>query len=316
MRSSAADRLMPGPAGRVSRSAPSPTEGELWVQDLLCALRDAKFAPAAWVTFLGDSFVRARRRRRQSTRQHRQVLLVGAVGMAIWLAVAVVGERELAAVAAGWWLLVVLMLDWHLGMLERPDGRPLSGIGVANVLSLVRAGLVPLLAVVPATAVAAVLIAAGVTDALDGWLARRFDQVSRLGRWLDGAVDSVLLGVAAVAIARLQLLPLWVALAVGARYFAAWLVIALAYFVRAAAPRRDSVVPGRLPGLVLMSGLVLAALHVSAAMPVVLIGIGGGFVTFALTVARALAPRAQPSEPPPGVRVSSPGTSVRPSGKS
>jgi phosphatidylglycerophosphate synthase len=175
---------------------------------------------------------------------------------------------------------------------------------------------VPLLVALPPTALAVVLVAAGVSDALDGWLARRLDQVSRLGRWLDGAADSVVVGVAAVALGRSHLLPLWAAVVVVVRYFVLWMVVALAYFLRAEAPDRESVVPGRLPGLVLFSGLVFAALHVPAATLVVLIGVGGGLATFALTVARALARPPQRSDRRDDEPVSSLATSARPSGNS
>lgn len=99
------------------------------------------------------------------------------------------------------------MLDWHLGMLERPDGRPLHGLGVANRLSLARAAIVPVLVVLPPTALAALLFAAGASDILDGWIARSRDEVTTLGFWLDPAVDRWVLTVAAVAAARVDRLP-------------------------------------------------------------------------------------------------------------
>ena len=55
-----------------------------------------------------------------------------------------------------------------------------------------------------------VLIVVGVTDWLDGYVARRFDQVTRLGKVLDPLLDRALLATAAITLAALNFLPLWV----------------------------------------------------------------------------------------------------------
>jgi phosphatidylglycerophosphate synthase len=284
-------------ARRSAATAQSPTDGELWAQEALRELRQAKFAPAAWIIFLRASFARARLRRRERQREHREVLALGVAGLVAWTAVALGGRPVLAALGAGWWLLVLLMLDWHLGMLERPDGRPLHGLGVANRLSLVRAGVVPLLAVLPPIALAALLLGAGAGDVLDGRLARRLDQVSRLGLWLDGSVDGFVLTVAAAAAARSHLLPAWAAAAVVARYLLPWIVVAIAYFARAEAPPSDGYLRGRLPGILVIGGIALAALRVPAASLIVVAGAGGGIFTVAVSIARAFATGALRPEP-------------------
>jgi phosphatidylglycerophosphate synthase len=66
------------------------------------------------------------------------------------------------------------------------------------------------------------VLEAGLTDVADGVLARTRAQVSRLGAWLDGAVDGILLSVAAVAAADRALLPVWVAALIVGRYLAPW----------------------------------------------------------------------------------------------
>ena len=54
-----------------------------------------------------------------------------------------------------------------------------------------------------------VLLASGLSDALDGFIAKGFDLQSRLGTWLDPLADKImLLGTMCVAI-YLQWLPLW-----------------------------------------------------------------------------------------------------------
>lgn len=58
---------------------------------------------------------------------------------------------------------------------------------------------------------AALLLGAlGVTDGIDGFVARRFDQVSTLGKVLDPLADRLLLGAAALSIIILGAVPLWV----------------------------------------------------------------------------------------------------------
>lgn len=57
----------------------------------------------------------------------------------------------------------------------------------------------------------ACLVAAGVTDALDGWLARRFGWSSRLGALLDPVADKVLMLGAYLSLAAAGAVPVWLA---------------------------------------------------------------------------------------------------------
>jgi cardiolipin synthase len=52
---------------------------------------------------------------------------------------------------------------------------------------------------------------AGASDAVDGWLARRFDWVSWFGAALDPLADKILVGVLFVTLTVKGILPLWVA---------------------------------------------------------------------------------------------------------
>lgn len=76
---------------------------------------------------------------------------------------------------------------------------------IPNLLSLLRMGLVPLfiIALVGGQPFRALLIflAAGITDALDGFIARFFHQQSHLGTYLDPAADKLLLVSAYVMLA-------------------------------------------------------------------------------------------------------------------
>ncbi len=268
------------------------TEGERWVEELLNELRCARFKPAAWIRFFSASFARARQTRTEQARAHRQVVALGAVGIAAWAVVAGSGWPMLAAVAAGWWMLVLLMADWHLGMLERLDGRRRAGLGVANMLTLLRAGAIPLLAVLAPTALGLAVLAAGLSDVADGILARARAEASRLGAWLDGAVDGILLSVAAVAAGNRGLLPAWVAALIVCRYMAPWPAIAAVYFIRAHAPGHEGYVSGRAPGVVLLVGLALAAFGVPGAAWVAAAGALAGLASFGATIVLAGSKRA------------------------
>jgi cardiolipin synthase len=65
---------------------------------------------------------------------------------------------------------------------------------------------------------AALLLGAlGATDGIDGFVARRFHQVSTLGKVLDPIADRLLLGVASISIIVLGAVPLWVGVLAVAR---------------------------------------------------------------------------------------------------
>ena len=127
-------------------------------------------------------------------------------------------------------------------------------------------------------------VAAGLSDVADGLIARARGEVSRLGAWLDGAVDGFLLSLAVVVAADRALLPAWVAGLVVGRYLLPWLVIALVYFVSAQAPNRDGYVSGRAPGAVLVIGLALAAFGVPGADFVAAVAAVSGLATFGATI--------------------------------
>jgi len=85
---------------------------------------------------------------------------------------------------------------------------------VPNLISLLRLGAIPVFAwlVVRGRLGTATLVLAGigVSDWVDGWIARRFNQVSRLGQLLDPAADRLALVVAAVVFIVEGITPWWV----------------------------------------------------------------------------------------------------------
>ncbi|MCB1035235.1 MAG: CDP-diacylglycerol--glycerol-3-phosphate 3-phosphatidyltransferase [Acidobacteria bacterium] len=101
-------------------------------------------------------------------------------------------------------------------------------MNLPNLLSLFRILLVPLLVVVLLTkfpekefvGLALFLIAAG-TDFLDGFLARRNSQVTRLGKLLDPAADKVLTSAAFISLVEMNphVTPAWIVVTIVAREF-------------------------------------------------------------------------------------------------
>ena len=96
------------------------------------------------------------------------------------------------------------------------DGPEVVGariMTVPNLLSLVRLLVMPLVwfditgdRPVRALVVLAVLVS---TDWIDGYVARRFDQVSRLGKVLDPISDRILIGIVVVALGVAGIVPWW-----------------------------------------------------------------------------------------------------------
>ena len=88
-----------------------------------------------------------------------------------------------------------------------------------NLITVVRLGCIPwflwlLVSQDNRTAAALLLGALGATDWVDGWIARRFDQVSEVGKVLDPTADRLLLVVALVAIVEDGSIPIWFAVLV------------------------------------------------------------------------------------------------------
>ena len=86
---------------------------------------------------------------------------------------------------------------------------------LANFLSILRVLLVPFLLYFIAQGPAAqpqavlLLLIAGITDIGDGWVARRYNQVSRLGKILDPLADKIFLACLLGGLVLWRDLPLW-----------------------------------------------------------------------------------------------------------
>lgn len=85
---------------------------------------------------------------------------------------------------------------------------------VPNMLSFARLLLVPVFLVLlmqgQDAAALTVLVVSSLTDFLDGYIARRFNQMSRLGQLLDPAADRLYIFAAIIGLASRELVPWWI----------------------------------------------------------------------------------------------------------
>ncbi len=73
----------------------------------------------------------------------------------------------------------------------------------------------------------AVLMVSGITDYLDGWLARRWDQITLLGQVLDPVADRLYILAAVVGLALREVIPWWVAVLLPLRDLLMWGLVPL-----------------------------------------------------------------------------------------
>ncbi|AIY17418.2 CDP-alcohol phosphatidyltransferase family protein [Pimelobacter simplex] len=116
---------------------------------------------------------------------------------------------------------------------DRPDGTGRGRVlTVPNLISLLRLLGVPLflyLVLGPEADVLAlvVLMLSGVTDFLDGWLARKLDQQSEIGQLLDPIADRLYILAVVVGLAMRDIIPWWVALSLPLRDLLLWGLVPL-----------------------------------------------------------------------------------------
>jgi CDP-diacylglycerol--glycerol-3-phosphate 3-phosphatidyltransferase len=109
------------------------------------------------------------------------------------------------------------------GLAGHPAATRTSAVNLPNTLTLGRVLLVPVFAAVLVTGgqstgsrllAVGLFVAACLTDVVDGWLARRWDQVTTFGVMVDPVADKALVGTALVALSLLGELPWWATLVV------------------------------------------------------------------------------------------------------
>jgi CDP-diacylglycerol---glycerol-3-phosphate 3-phosphatidyltransferase len=107
-----------------------------------------------------------------------------------------------------------------------PDAEP-PMLNLPNALTISRILLVPLLVVVLLTRIEdrewwglGLFLLAASTDFLDGFIARRWKKITRLGKLLDPAADKILMSAAFISLVELGVAPAWMVMVIIAREFA------------------------------------------------------------------------------------------------
>ncbi len=182
-------------------------------------------------------------------------------------AMALTYSRPLANAFFLWTALGILpaftLVTLHLDLLRDRDGFRLSAVNVPIALTMLRVTLLPAIALFLVrhhyTLALAAFLIASVLDVLDGWLARRWGQVTPLGTVLDPIVDIVFNLSIFASLARAGLLPVWV-LGVAALRYGILLIGGIGLTVLVGPVRIRPTFFGRLTGVVmsaLMTFLVL-----------------------------------------------------------
>ncbi|OGR03448.1 MAG: CDP-diacylglycerol--glycerol-3-phosphate 3-phosphatidyltransferase [Deltaproteobacteria bacterium RIFOXYD12_FULL_50_9] len=94
-------------------------------------------------------------------------------------------------------------------------------MNLPNLITLIRILLIPLLVIFliegNMTSAFILFVIVGISDALDGFIARLFNQKTRLGSFLDPIADKLLLTTSYVTLATMHFLPAWLAVLVVSR---------------------------------------------------------------------------------------------------
>lgn len=100
-------------------------------------------------------------------------------------------------------------------------------MNIPNKLTILRIILVPIFVVLMLTRIpyggslaAAIFVIAALTDSLDGYLARKWKQTTKLGAILDPLADKLLITAALISLVELGRLPGWIAIVIIGREFA------------------------------------------------------------------------------------------------
>jgi cardiolipin synthase len=202
----------------------------MFVEEFLADLRAERFTPVASVRYVTRVLGRARD---HAVANPGAVRSIWCVALAFFVAsFAAAGALALAydrRLAVEWFLLTALgmlpvfaAVTFSVGALRDRENYPLSAINLPTILTLLRAALVPgivllLLKHHLPLAFSAYLLAA-ITDVADGWLARRWNQTTRLGTVLDPLVDIVFNLALLAGLTAAGLLSGWVLVVAGLRY--------------------------------------------------------------------------------------------------
>jgi cardiolipin synthase len=245
----------------------------MFIEEYLRDLRRDRFTPAALLLYARRVTARVREQIYSNPGAVRSMWTV-ALGFFAAAFVAAVGmallyDRRLAADfflhTALWTVGAFTYVTLFLELLRDRHGYRLSALNIPVTLTLLRVVMAPAMALFLVErhfhAALVVYALAAITDVVDGWVARRWDQVTRLGTVLDPQVDIVFNLALFFALAGADLVPDWLFWVAALRY-AILLVGSVCLYLFVGPVKIYSTLFGRLTGVV-MTGLValLLLLH-------------------------------------------------------
>lgn len=230
-----------------------------FTQELISELKRDHYGLRAWRRFMSRSWARSLDDIRESSARARSFWswagVVAAVGSGVVVFAWLFHTPELAISAAVLWLPwyagAVFFILTHLGMADDSHGMPHTSLLLPNGLSFLRLALAPLVLVpflgLPVHSITGLtfvlfLVAISVTDALDGWIARRRKISTRLGRMLDFLADLAFLAFLGFALYRVNAIPgslLWL---IVVRYPLMLVGVIVLYFAKGPAPLSPTII--------------------------------------------------------------------------
>ena len=245
----------------------------MFIEEYLSDLRRDRFAPAAILLYIRRVAARVREQIYSNPGAVRSMWSVAlgffAASFLAAVGIALLYDRRMAADfflhTSLWTVAAFAYVMLFLELLRDRHGYALSALNVPVTLTLLRVVLAPgmVLFLLGRHFHAALLVygLAALTDVADGWVARRWDQVTRLGTVLDPQVDIAFNLALFYALAAADLVPDWLFWAAALRY--AILLFGGVYLYLFVGPVKIySTLFGRLTGVV-MTALVglLLVLH-------------------------------------------------------
>ena len=230
-----------------------------FTQELIGELTSDHYRLSAWRRFMSRSWARSLDDIRESPARTRSFWswagVVAAAGSSVVLFAWLFHAPDLAISATVLWLPwyagSVFFVLTHLGMTDDSRGLPHNSLLLPNGLSFLRLALAPLVLVlflnlpadpITGTAFALFLGAMLVTDALDGWLARRRKICTRLGRMLDPLADLAFLTFLGFALYRVDAIPETLLWLIVVRYPLMLIGVLVLYFAKGPAQLSPTII--------------------------------------------------------------------------
>ena len=250
----------------------------MFIEEYLVELRRERFAPAAILRYARRVAAAVRADWLANPNAVRSVWAVAVayftVAFLASMGMALAWDRELAEMffllTSLWMLPAFTFVSLFVGHLRDSEGHRLSGLNVPLMLTLARVAMVPGIALFLVERHFAwafgVYVWASLTDVLDGWLARRWQQTTPLGTALDPMVDIVFNLTTLAGLAAAGLLHSWVFWVAVLRYGVV-LVGGTGLYLFAGPVRIRPTWFGRMTGVVMTSLIALYILLVAVRGP-------------------------------------------------